>query len=67
LDVFWAQVAKRQGWRIGVIDAAPIRHLRPVGSSYDTIAAKNEAIAFLSSQAVTISKAEMFDVNERIA
>jgi hypothetical protein len=67
LDIFWAQVAKQQGWRIGVIDAAPIRHLRPVGSSYSTVAAKNEAIAFLSSQAVTISKAATFDVNERIA
>jgi hypothetical protein len=67
LDVFWAQCAKRRGWRMGVIDAVPIRHLRPVGGSYDIRAARDEAIAFLTSQGVTISRAEMFSVNQRIA
>jgi hypothetical protein len=67
LDFFWADVAKRQDWRMGVIDAVPIRHLRPVGASYDNLAAGNEAIAFLTSKAITTSKAEMFGVNQRIA
>jgi hypothetical protein len=35
LDVHWAYVAEREGWPIGVIDALPIRHLRPIAASYD--------------------------------
>jgi hypothetical protein len=67
LDFLWADIAKRQDWRMGVIDAVAIRHLRPVGASYDTLAARDEAIAFLTSQGITTSKAEMFGLNQTIA
>jgi hypothetical protein len=67
LDFLWADIAKRQNWRMGVIDAVPIRHLRPVGASYDTLAANNEGIAFLTSQGITTTRSEMFGVNDRIA
>lgn len=65
VDVFWAHMAKRHGWNMGIIDAVPIRHLRPVGGSYDVLAARNEAIAFLESQNVTISRAEVLETNAR--
>jgi len=67
LDIYWAHIAQRRGWRMGVIDAAPINHLRPVGGSYDNSAAANGAIEFLASHGVTLRKAEMFGVNDRIA
>jgi hypothetical protein len=49
LDIYWAEVARRNGWPIGVIDAAPIRHLRPVAGSYDPKEATEEAIRFLTT------------------
>lgn len=61
VDVFWAHIAKRRGWRMGIVDAVPIRHLRPVGGSYDMQAARNEAIAFLNSQHVAMNRAEILD------
>ena len=67
LDVFWAQVARRRGWRTGVIDTVPIRHLRPIGTSYDTRAALDEAVAFMTSQRVTINRSEIFGLNRRIS
>jgi len=67
LDIFWAHVAGRRGWRMGVIDAVPISHLRPVGGAYDMTAARHDAIEFLASWGVTLRKAEMFGVNQRIA
>lgn len=67
LDMLWADVAKRRGWRIGIIDAVPIRHLRPIGASYDQAAACAEAIEFLALRGVTISEAEMFGPGHRIA
>ena len=47
LDAHWASLAEARGWPVGVIDATPIRHLRPVAESYPRDAALAEAAAFL--------------------
>jgi hypothetical protein len=67
IDVYWADMAKRRGWRMGIVDAAPIRHLRPVGGSYDMSAARKEAIDFLKAASVRISREEVFRLNCRIS
>ena len=51
LDAAWSALAAERGWPIGVIDATPIRHLRPVASSYPRDAAIAEAEAFLDGRA----------------
>lgn len=67
LDMFWADIAKRRGWKMGVIDAVPLQHLRPIGASYDGTAAREEAVEFLTSQGVAISRTEMLCTSQRIA
>jgi hypothetical protein len=52
LDLYWAELARQRGWPIGVIDAVPIRHLRPVAGSYDVGAATEEATRFLTARGV---------------
>lgn len=52
IDVYWSELARRRGWKIGVLDAVPIRHKRPIGRSYGRIAAIEEARAFLSERHV---------------
>ncbi len=48
LDAHWSALAREHGWRIGIIDATPIRHdLRPVATSYQHQAAVEEARRFL--------------------
>ena len=44
-------VAGEHGWPIGVIDATPIRHLKPVAAAYPRDAAIAEAEAFLDGRA----------------
>jgi hypothetical protein len=39
LDARWAAIAAEHGWPIGVIDATPVRHLRPVATDYPRDAA----------------------------
>ncbi len=54
LDAHWSAVARERGWRIGVIDATPVRHgLRLIASSYDRRDAVAEARAFLSTRPYT--------------
>jgi GT2 family glycosyltransferase len=51
LDARWSALAAERGWPIGVIDATPIRHLRPVAAAYPRDAAIAEAEAYLDGRA----------------
>ena len=51
LDARWSAIAAERGWPVGVIDATPVRHLRPVAVNYPRDAAIAEAEAFLDGRA----------------
>lgn len=50
LDAHWGGLAAQRGWALGVVDATPIRHLRPVAASYGRERALAEAEAFLADR-----------------
>ena len=50
LDAHWSAAAARAGLRLGIVDATPVRHLRPVAASYAHAAAIAEADAFLAGR-----------------
>ena len=50
LDAHWAAVAGEHGWPVGIVDATPIRHTRPVGGSYSGERALAEAREFLAAR-----------------
>ncbi|MFL5893679.1 MAG: hypothetical protein ACJ76Z_01035 [Thermoleophilaceae bacterium] len=51
LDLHWAALAAERGWRLGVIDALPVRHeTRRVGGAYGSAEATEEAQRFLASR-----------------
>jgi GT2 family glycosyltransferase len=47
LDAHWGALAERHGWPLGVVDAAPVRHLAPSGSASGHADPIAEARAFL--------------------
>jgi hypothetical protein len=51
LDLHWAALAGRLGWRLGVVDALPVRHeSAPVGATYSRADAEEEAARFLADR-----------------
>jgi hypothetical protein len=51
LDLHWAALAADAGWRLGVVDATPVRHeSATVGSAYPRAEAEAEAAQFLASR-----------------
>jgi hypothetical protein len=51
LDLHWAAVAAERGWRLGVVDAVPVRHeARTVATGYPRGEAEEEAASFLSDR-----------------
>jgi hypothetical protein len=51
LDLHWAAVAGRRGWRLGVVDALPVRHESAlVGATYSRADAEQEAARFLADR-----------------
>jgi hypothetical protein len=57
-DLAWSEHGKRQDFRIGIVDATPIEHLRPVAASYRSRDARLEADAFLVEMGAGISRKE---------
>ncbi len=51
LDAHWAALAREDGWRVGIVDATPVRHLlRPIATGYAAQSAVEEARAFLAER-----------------
>ena len=50
LDAHWGAVAHEHGWRLGIVDATPVRHTRPVAGDYPRERAVQEARAFLANR-----------------
>jgi hypothetical protein len=51
LDLHWAALAARRGWRLGIVDALPVRHeSAPVASAYPYAEAIREAQDFLATR-----------------
>jgi hypothetical protein len=59
LDVLWSSEAKRRGWRLGVVDATPVRHLRPIGQFYNSKQAMQEGQRFLDARSVSLPCTEI--------
>jgi hypothetical protein len=57
LDSHWSALARARGWRLGVVDATPMRHgLRRIASSYSREAAVAEAREFLADRPFTAAR-----------
>ena len=51
LDLHWGALAGERGWRLGVVDATPVRHeSATVASTYPRVEAEAEAAEFLASR-----------------
>ena len=50
LDAYWGALAAERGWKVGIIDALPVRHVRPVAAEYPRDAALAEADRFLADR-----------------
>jgi hypothetical protein len=51
LDLHWAALAGQRGWRLGIVDALPIRHEASlVGAAYSREDAQSEAARFLADR-----------------
>ena len=51
LDAHWSAIARAHGWKLGIVDATPVRHgLSQTASSYDRGAAIAEAREFLADR-----------------
>lgn len=59
IDHFWPVLASQKGWRMGVVDCVPIRHYRPVGKSYNSAEARQEAAEYLAQNGF-IQREKMF-------
>jgi hypothetical protein len=54
LDAHWSAVAGERGWKLGIVDATPVRHgLRTIAAAYDRQDAIEEGREFLAGRPYT--------------
>ena len=66
IDALWSEKLLEKGLSAGVVDAATIRHLRPVANGYSINEAREEGAALLESVPAHQTRAEMLQVGEVI-
>jgi len=66
-NIGWGESARKMGYRIGIVDGTPIRHLRPVGGSYDVRLATEEAEAFLAAEGIARPRTEILSTVETLS
>jgi hypothetical protein len=62
LDVIWSEIARREGFGIGIVDATPIKHLRQVAQAYNADAAHCEARRLLQRFGVHRGNREILEM-----
>jgi hypothetical protein len=54
LDAHWSALAREKGWKLGIVDATPVRHeSRQIAATYDRADAIEEARQFLAIRTYT--------------
>ncbi len=66
LDAHWGAVAAEHGWPVGIIDATPVRHTRPVAGGYDQSAARRGGRSLPRRQAVRPPRPSAADDRELV-
>jgi Glycosyltransferase like family 2 len=70
LDLHWAALAAERGWRLGVVDATPVRHeTATVGAAYASADARAEAARFLADRSYlpAASAGDVLATHRRVA
>ncbi|TVV73679.1 hypothetical protein [Sphingomonas solaris] len=59
VDIVWADLALRNGWRLGIVDGAPVEHLRPINFDLPDRRPLLEASALLHARQPAIDRKTM--------
>ncbi|MEP6784570.1 MAG: hypothetical protein ABI898_02395 [Sphingomonadales bacterium] len=67
IDIYWSRTMEANNWRMGIVDAAALRHTSPVAVTYDWMAARDECEAFLADKGIDPKGALQQRVFETVA
>ena len=59
IDLVWSELARKKGFKMGIVDAAPVRHLRAVANSYNIDRARAEGEALVKALDIPFTRAEL--------
>jgi len=66
IDLAWSELARKKGFKMGIVDAAPVRHLRAVASSYNIDRARAEGETFIKTLDIPFTRAELLGFEKRV-
>ena len=66
IDLVWSELARKKGFKMGIVDAAPVRHLRAVANSYNIDRARAEGEALVKTLDIPFTRAELLGFEKRV-
>jgi hypothetical protein len=66
IDLMWSAIAEQHGWRMGIVDGTPLRHLKPVARSYDAKEALAEGRDLLERHEVRLTREDVLQAADLI-
>ncbi len=66
IDLVWSELARKKGFKMGIVDAAPVRHLRAVASSYNIDRARAEGETLIKTLDIPFTRAELLGFEKRV-
>ena len=66
IDLVWSELARKKGFKMGIVDAAPVRHLRAVANSYNIDRARAEGETLVKTLDIPFTRAELLGFEKRV-
>ncbi len=66
IDLIWSELARKKNFKMGIVDAAPVRHLRAVANSYNIDSARAEGEELIRTLEIPFTRAELLGFEKRV-
>jgi hypothetical protein len=66
IDLVWSELARKKGFKMGIVDAAPVRHLRAIANSYNIDRARAEGETLVKTLDIPVTRAELLGFEKRV-
>ena len=67
VDLVWSELARKKGFKMGIVDATPVRHLRAVANSYNMDSARAEGEALVKALDIPRTRAEILGFEKKLS
>lgn len=67
IDLVWSELARKKGFKMGIVDATPVKHLRAVANSYNMDSARAEGDMLVKALDIPLTRADILGFERKVS